>query len=226
MTGLLTFFRSMNRFALVAGLGASVALGGPALASAQDDGGAYAREHRGHHRRGGAHFGRMAGELGLTAAQQQQMRSVMAQAREERQALRELPPEERRAAAREMRQRMRAEMQAILTPEQQERARELRAEHRERRFERRIERMQERLGLSDQQASQVRGILERSQAQRARIRESSQSREDAREAMRALHQRTQNAIRGVLTPEQAAELESMREGRRGHGRRGGGPRGR
>lgn len=216
MTGLSHVFRAFNRFALVAGLGASLALGAPLLAHAQDDGGRYAREHR-QHRRGGGHFARMGDELGLTAQQREQMRNVMQQARAERASLRELPREQRRVAARELRQRTRARMQSILTPEQQARAQQLRAERRERRGERRIARMQERLGLSDQQASQVRGILERSKAERQRIRESSQTREEAREAMRALHERTQNAIRGVLTPEQASELDAMRDSRRGRG---------
>ena len=79
MNGLISLFRSLNRYTLAAGLGASLALAGPALASAQDDGGAPSCEgrrghgHRGHHRC--MHFGRMAGELGLTDAQQARMRS-------------------------------------------------------------------------------------------------------------------------------------------------------
>ncbi len=225
MNGLISLFRSINRYTLAAGLGASLALAGPALASAQDDGGAPAFEgrrghgHRGHHR--GMHFGRMAGELGLTEAQQARMRNVMAEAREERQLLRELAPEERRAAAQALHERIRGQMQAILTPEQRARAEARRAEHRERRGERRLERMQERLDLSASQATQVRTILERSQAQRAELRASGD-----REAMRALRERTQSAIRGVLTPAQQSQLDAQRaeRGERGHrGHRG--PRG-
>lgn len=228
MNGLISLFRSLNRYTLAAGLGASLALAGPALASAQDDGGAPScegrRGHRGGHhgRHGGAHFGRMAGELGLTDAQQARMRNVMAEAREERALLRELAPEERRAAAQALHERIRGQMEAILTPEQRARAEALRAQHREERGERRLERMQERLGLSASQAAQVRTILERSHAQREQIRASG----EGREAMRALRERTQSAIRGVLTPAQQSQLDAQRaeRGERGHrGHRGGRP---
>lgn len=207
MNGLLTLHPSMSRWMLAAGLGAAVALGAPVRASAQDDGGtAWESGHR-HHRRGmRAHWGRMADELGLTEAQRAALRGVMTRAREQRRGLRELAPEERWAAMRRLHEQVRAEMARILTPEQQARAQALREEHRARGVERRLEHMRERLGLTPAQERQVRAILERSRAEGERIRSTTEPGEARRAALRALHDRTREAVRGVLTPEQQAQL--------------------
>jgi Spy/CpxP family protein refolding chaperone len=216
MIGLLDISRSVHRFALATGLGAAVALSGPVLASAQDDGGTphhewHGRGHGHRHGRMEAHFERMARELSLTPEQEAQIRAVLDEAREERRALRDQFREGRRDAARALHARVQSRIEGILTPEQQQRARELRARHREARMERRLEHMKERLGLTDAQAAEVRSILERSHAEHRRILESTERGSDARRsAMQALHTQTRDALRGVLTPEQARELESHR----------------
>ncbi|MCZ7681485.1 MAG: Spy/CpxP family protein refolding chaperone [Sandaracinaceae bacterium] len=158
----------------------------PLLASAQDDGGVAAerrghgragmgrhgRGHHGpgHHGRGMAHrFGRMADELGLSEAQREQVRTVMARVRDEHRAARDLPPEERRAAMQQARERVRGQLEQILTPAQRARAEALRVQHGAERIDRRIEHMTERLGLTPAQQGRIRGILERAQAERLRI---------------------------------------------------------
>ena len=106
---------------------------------------------------------RMENELGLTDKQVKQMRAI------------------RDAGG------TRAAMQAVLTPEQEAKAAELRKE----RKGERASRMKEHLGLSDEQAAQIRAI-----------RKEGGSREE---------------IRAVLTPEQQAKLDEARGKHQGEG---------
>lgn len=105
----------------------------------------------------------MENELGLTDEQVKQMRAI------------------RDAGG------TRAAMQAVLTPEQEAKAAELRKE----RKGERASRMKEHLGLSDEQAAQIRAI-----------RKEGGSREE---------------IRAVLTPEQQAKLDEARGKHQGEG---------
>ncbi len=234
MTGLIQILRSFTKStALAAGLGATLALGAPMIASAQGGGGVVQADHghgRGHgrgfgHRRGGgmmAHrFERMSAELGLTDAQQQQIRAVFQQARQERQALRQQAPEQRGQAMRELHQRVRDQIQGILTPAQQAQARALRAQHGEARGEHRIERMRERLGLTPEQETQIRGIFEGARNEREQIRQSQLAPEARQRMMQALGQRTRDAMRQVLTPAQQQQMQ-QHMGRHRHGRGFGG----
>lgn len=237
MNGLLTLFRSMNRVALAAGLGAMLGLGSPLLASAQDDGGISAERGRGHgragmgrhgrgrhghHGRGMAHgLGRMADELGLSEAQREQVRAVMSRARDEHRAARELPPEQRRAAMQQARERVRGQLDQILTPAQRARAEALRTQHGAERAERRVQHMTERLGLTPAQQGRVRAILERARAERERIMAGNAAGDARRQALEGLRTRTRTQIRAVLTPEQQARMPEHGRGEgRGHGRRG------
>jgi periplasmic protein CpxP/Spy len=86
----------------------------------------------------------------------------------------------------------RAEMQAVLTPEQQAKAAALRKEHAGERQERQA-RMQEHLGLSEEQKTKM-----------AEIRKQGGSRED---------------MRAVLTPEQQAKFDAMRSQHQGPGQK-------
>lgn len=222
MTGLIDLYRSMKRFTLAAGLGAAVGLAAPMMASAQDDGGTPSMRSRGHHhggfRRQGNMRGNIAGridrmieELGLTPAQQARIQSVLAQAREERRGLREQGGRRGSPEAQAHRQRVHAQIEQILTPAQRARAEQLRQQHRQQHGERRLAHMRERLELTPAQEAQVRSIMTRTRAERERITQTTEAGSDARrEAMRGLHQRTGEAIRGVLTPEQQARM-----GRRG-----------
>jgi len=86
----------------------------------------------------------------------------------------------------------RAEMQAVLTPEQQAKAAAVRKEHAGEREERKA-RMQQHLGLSDEQKTKM-----------AEIRKQGGSRED---------------MRAVLTPEQQAKSDAMRSQHQGPGQK-------
>ncbi len=84
----------------------------------------------------------------------------------------------------------RAEMQAVLTPEQQAKAAALRKAHKSERGDRR-DRMQEQLGLSDEQMKEM-----------AAIRQKGGSRAD---------------MRAVLTPEQQTKFDALRSQKVGSG---------
>lgn len=210
--------------ALAAGLAGALGLAAPAVSFAQDRGPSAEqgeRDHcrgRGHRRAGRGHpMRRMFQELDLSDAQREQIRGIMRDARGQR-------GEGRGEARRQVRERI----QAVLTPAQRQRAQELRAEHARERIDRRVEHMTERLSLSERQQQQVRGILRHAAGQRRALMEQGQNDPaSARDAMRGLHEQTTAQIRSVLNSEQQATFDEMRERRerRGHGRRGPGPRG-
>lgn len=78
---------------------------------------------------------RMAAQLGLSDEQRTQMQEIATRERAELQALRdagENAPEERRARAQAVREKYRAERDAILTPEQRTKAKEMRGKFQQR----------------------------------------------------------------------------------------------
>ena len=116
----------------------------------------------------GLHMMRMQNELDLTDEQVKKMREIRDQGGG------------------------RAEMQAVLTPEQQAKAAALRKEHAGEREELQA-RMQQQLGLSEEQKTKM-----------AEIRKQGGSRED---------------MRAVLTPEQQAKFDAMRSQHQGFGQK-------
>jgi Spy/CpxP family protein refolding chaperone len=213
--------RTLSRVALAAGLTAALGLAAPGTSFAQADAPRVSDDaHRGPHARRGrrgppgrrGHLRRMLAQLDLSEDQRAQIREIVREARADRRA--------RRRQARER-------IEAVLTPEQREQARALRARHRRARLERRLARMSERLDLSERQQQQVRGILRHAAMQRRALRE--QAPDDpasARDALRGLRERTRASVRSVLTAEQQAQLEELRERRRERRGRHGRGRGR
>jgi len=116
----------------------------------------------------GLHMMRMQNELDLTDEQVKKMREIRDQGGS------------------------RAEMQAVLTPEQRVKMAAQREEHAGE-FEERKARMQEQLGLSDEQKAKM-----------AEIRKQGGSRED---------------MRAVLTPQQQAKFDKMRSQHQGPGQK-------
>ena len=165
----------------------------------------------------------MMAQLNLSEAQQEQMRTIRQQARQQSQALREAGD---RAGMRALRRSTREQVRAVLTPEQRAQAQQLRQAQHEQMFERRMTHITERLQLSAQQAQQVRSILSHAHTQRRAIMEQARLDETPpREAFEALRTNTRAQLSTVLTEEQLAALGEMRRHhRRGrgepHGRRG------
>lgn len=86
---------------------------------------------------------RMADELGLSADQRAQMKTIAAQEKSERDALKAdttLSPEDRRAKGMALRKKYRDQRQAVLTPEQRTKADAMREKREKRGAERREER--------------------------------------------------------------------------------------
>jgi len=100
----------------------------------------------GHHRGRGHHRGhnperfvaKLKADLGLSDSQATRVRAVLDRSQQEAQGLERTP--ENREAHREIRERSKQQIDAILTPAQRARAEELRAERRAQREERRGER--------------------------------------------------------------------------------------
>lgn len=79
----------------------------------------------------------------------------------------------------------------------------------------RLDRLQEALGLTDDQVAQIEAIINDTRVSLQRIREQvrdgSLTREEAREQIRALHEDQRSRIEAVLTEEQLAQWEALRE---------------
>lgn len=177
---------------------------------------------RGHGRQGGpeARLEHMTQELQLSPAQVEQLRRVFAEQRSNREARREEAREERQTA----RESMRARVDAILTPQQRQRAEALRETRHREHLDRRVQRMTEKLSLRPNQVTQVRRILEQTRERHEALGRGPEH----RDAHRTLREQTRSQIEAVLDADQrarAAELHERR-GRRGHGQAHGSREGR
>jgi Spy/CpxP family protein refolding chaperone len=81
------------------------------------------------------------------------------------------------------------------------------------RTQQRVERMKERLNLTDDQARQLQQIFQEAHQQW----QADQSKAD-KETMRARHEKMNEQIKSILTPEQQQKFEQMRKEHRGRGR--------
>jgi hypothetical protein len=162
--------------------------------------------------------GQMGEELGITEAQQEQMRAAMQEMMEEMRASRdegeELSQEDRMARMTEMREAMQQKVEGILTTEQVERSGQLRLQMEGTRALSRDE-VAEDLGLSTEQKGQLEAIGERVRSQMEEMgqamRDGDQTdREAARERFTALRERADQARMSVLTDDQKTQLEEMK----------------
>ena len=190
-------------FILVLGL----ALGGGFLSAAAVS----AQETGAHHqRRLERKLEHLERRLDLTEDQISLIRPVLEEARDRRRELRSLPRDERRSAARTLRDRVHHQLEGILTPDQLTELESMRRRHRGRMNpERMIERMREHLNLTDDQVTRIRPILERAATERRSLRDL--ERPERREAARTLRTETMDAVRGELTEAQQVEFDAFRE---------------
>jgi Spy/CpxP family protein refolding chaperone len=131
-------------------------------------------------------------------------------------------PEQLRALLKAEHERLIAQMNAALTPEQlanveelKERLKQLREELREKwvqiRIDRHIAMLKNALDLSDEQAAAIRAILLAQHEQIKQLRETYQGNpEGLREALKTLLGETDAAMIAVLTPEQAEKWELIK----------------
>ena len=187
-------FDKLVRLALVAGM-----TFGAMGASAQDAGAPHGRH-------------RMGEMLGLSDAQRTQMQSIRDQARQRADAIRQGaqgPAQDQ--ALRALREQTRSQMRSVLTPEQQQRMAQFRGHHGRGHRGMRMRMMAERLQLSDAQRANIRTIMQQSHTQAQALRSQyPQGSEQARTALRSLHEQTRAQIDAQLTPAQRAMVPQRR----------------
>jgi periplasmic protein CpxP/Spy len=83
--------------------------------------------------------------------------------------------------------------------------------------ERRVEMLQQHLGLSADQTTQVKALLETERGKMEALRSNSSVQgEDRRTQMMAIHQDTNTKMHAILTPEQATKYDAMEARMREH----------
>ena len=79
------------------------------------------------------------------------------------------------------------------------------------------ERVKKELGLTDDQSEKMKAIQQDSEAQLKALRENTAlSPEEKKAAVRQIREATKAKVDAILTPEQAAKIEKMREGAKKH----------
>jgi Spy/CpxP family protein refolding chaperone len=183
-------------------------------------------------RPGGPGFGRrgpglprleqLARQLDLTEAQRTQIQGILGDARSKLEGLRTntaLTREERMDQAQQIASQTREQIRGVLTPDQQLKADELRqqaeqrfGERRERVEERMLGRLTQQLDLSESQQSTIQLYLQDRKTQLDALKgNNSLTASQKREQMQFIRQQTQEKIRSVLTAEQQAQLDELRD---------------
>jgi Spy/CpxP family protein refolding chaperone len=216
--------------------------GGRALGDGEMRGhgaGRFGRKGEGPGMAGGERMEGLLEELDLSEEQKSQIGDARERMREAIGELRsqftpgESDREELRDKMQALRDRFEEELRNILTAEQYSRLEELRAERRSEMEEKREERgrqMRERLvefltevlDLSGTQSQQVSAILADAGEQTSQLHEKARtgeiSREDARSELDRIRDETTEAMKQLLTPEQAEIFEALKDLIPGHGR--------
>jgi Spy/CpxP family protein refolding chaperone len=175
--------------------------------------------HRGH--RGGHQM--MIQKLNLSQQQQDQLKPIFEKQREQAKAIKQdtsLNEEQKKQKFDALRQGTQTQVNAVLTPEQQQQWAQMKEQGKQHMGERRGNmgaRMAEKLNLSQQQQDQLKPIMEKQRAQAKAIwQDNSLSQDQKREKMQALHQESQTQINAILTPEQQQQMQQMRQNFKQH----------
>jgi len=155
------------------------------------------------------------GHLNLTEDQKSQFKTLMQNQRQQIDAIRQdttLTDAQKHDKIAQIHQGMRAQFDAILTPEQKQQMAEGR--HGGRRGD-----PLSALNLTDQQKAAAKPIFESAHnSMRSIQQDTTLTREQKFEKMKQLHQQTQSQLSAILTPDQLQQLKQL--GPRGLGRRG------
>ena len=110
---------------------------------------------------------------------------------------------------------LKAKIEAILTPEQKQKAEQLKKEHqaeREKQADLRLEKMKTYLGLTDEQVAEIKADRKEFQQKIMSIRENENlSRTEKKDQLDALHEQNKDGINKFLTPVQIKKMEEHKD---------------
>ncbi|RYY90537.1 MAG: hypothetical protein EOO15_02285 [Chitinophagaceae bacterium] len=191
------------------------------------------KEHRKDHRKDMA-------QLNLSADQKTKLKAIHQREKAEMDALRSntaLSQEQRRTQAQQVREKYRAEMKTILTPEQQQKAEQMREEvkdhrgagardtvnarqhkagkgHGKRGDGAHVKQMQKELNLTADQQQRIKAIRDQYRPQMEALRENkSLTQAQKKDKARELRKAQMDQVKAVLTPEQQEKMKSLRKGK-------------
>jgi Spy/CpxP family protein refolding chaperone len=179
--------------------------------------------------------GKMAKELNLTADQQAKIKQIMEANHTKMQAIRNdqsLTQEQRQQQMRALHESMKTQMDAVLTPDQQQKMAQMHEKHGGMGGPGMMggnpgERMAKELNLTADQQTKMKAIMESTHQQMSAIeKDQSLSQQDKHAKIQQLHESTKSQISAILTPDQQQKFAQMHEhmgqGGRGRGHRPGG----
>jgi Spy/CpxP family protein refolding chaperone len=183
----------------------------------------------GHHGRGAHMRQMMMSKLNLTQQQQDQLTPIFQKQRDAAKAIKQdttLTPDQRKQKFDALRQDTQAQVNSVLTPEQQQQWAQMKAQGKQRMAANRQKmgaRMAEKLNLSQAQQDQIKPLMQKQREQAKAIwQDNSLTQDQKRTKMQQLHQDTQAQLNSILTPDQQQQWQQMRQNFRQH-RHGQGP---
>lgn len=185
-----------------------------------------AQGNYGHHGARGGHMRHMMiSKLNLTQQQQDQLKPIFQKQREQAQAIRQdstLTADQKKQKFDALRQDTHAQINSVLTPEQQQQWAQMKAEGKQRMAANRQKmgaRLAEKLNLSQAQQDQIKPIMQQQREQAKAIwQDNTLTQDQKREKMQTLRQNTQTQLNAILTPEQQQQWQQMRQKQHRHER--------
>jgi Spy/CpxP family protein refolding chaperone len=151
----------------------------------------------------------MTKDLNLTPDQVSKIQAIQANSRTQRQAImadKSLTRDVKRTRLMDLAKSTRDQIMAVLTPEQQAKLQELRAQRKTEMYNR----MSAELGLTADQQTQIKAIMDKKQADMAAVRADTSLTPEAKVArIKEIRDASMAQIRALLTPEQQAKLDAM-----------------
>ena len=168
----------------------------------------------------GDHMQMMAKRLNLSQQQQDQLKPIFDQTRQQAQAIKNdtsLTQDQKKEKLQALRQSTQSQVNGILTPEQQQQWAQMKQNGMQRMKEGRqrgAQRMAQKLNLSQDQQNQIQPIMQKQREQAKAIwQDNSLSKDQKNEKLQALRQETHSQINSILTEEQQQQWQEMQKNR-------------
>jgi Spy/CpxP family protein refolding chaperone len=167
------------------------------------------------------HFqrGKMMQDLNLTAEQKTQMKTLHHDMMQQRNAIQHdasLSADQKKEKMKELHQTQTQKMNAILTPDQQEKMKAFRHQDSQKpQMHKGSQQMMQQLDLTSDQQTQMKALHETMQQQRNAIKnDASLSADQKKDKMKELRKTQMQKVNSILTPEQQAKMKAFREQRK------------